>query len=188
MLTFPIKLAVFMSFPRRPEPSWPNRIRDWTPSDAQVLMSAEARLIEHGIVTEMVVINEAAIESDDLNGLRLAAARYDADAVLVIRGAADTRWYWRNWLAVFDFTIIGGFLVHASNRDALVMVTGAVWEVDNEYMYVTLAEEGFGSVTSPTFLTGRTAEAVAQARQDAVMNLTAQLVDRLVAARDKAGP
>lgn len=96
---------------------------------------------ENGIVSEMYVMSEMIATSEDLKSIRLAAAKHGADAVLLVKGVAQVDNY-VNAGAIFNLLIIPGFVVPASHSDALLMVRGAMWDVGNEFLYVSVDAEG----------------------------------------------
>ena len=95
--------------------------------------------------------------------LRLAAAKCGADVLFVIHGAAQTDSY-KNAAAVFNLTVVGGYIVPGSHRDSLFMMEGCLLDVDNGYIYTGVQTEGVGKIIRPTFVI-EDKDAVA-ARQD----------------------
>jgi hypothetical protein len=86
-----------------------------------------------------------------LKSIRLAAARHHADAVLIVDYAPDVDRY-NNVTAVLYLTLVGGFLIPGTHSDALVMMNGALWDVRNEYLYMTVEVEEEAQRIGPAFL------------------------------------
>src|SRR5437764_1394562 len=89
----------------------------WRETDRDALIAAGEPLRAQGVVSDFFVISPDVIAGKDLKHLRLAAARHGADAVLVVKGAAQIDRY-SNPLAVLYLSIVGGFFVPATHRDA----------------------------------------------------------------------
>lgn len=64
--------------------------------------------------------------------------------------------------------------------DALVMVKGAMWDVKNEYLYLTASVEGEAKKIGPAFLL-ENGESIREARDKAIENFGSELVRRLKA-------
>ena len=137
-----------------------------TSADRELFASKIAELQTAGIVGKVVFISEVssseAAESSDatatkgkasqLKQVRLAAARRGLDTVLTLHTASDTRDH-DNALAVLNLTIVGGYIAPSSHHDTLVLMSGMLWDVRNEYLYVTAEAEGLEKQIRPSFLT-----------------------------------
>lgn len=97
-----------------------------------------------GIVNKVTFISPLTVARDDLMNIRMGAARHQVDAVLVVDSASDVDRY-NNFLSVLYLTIIGLFIVPGTHADSLVLVKGALWDVRNEYLYLTVEGEGRAS-------------------------------------------
>ena len=142
-LRLPCRVAVYLQPPGQGD--W-----RWTPEDKAAMEPWAAALKREGIVSEVFPLPEMLVGKADPKELRLAAAKCGADVLLVIRGAAQTDSY-KNFAAVFNLTIVGGYVVPASHKDSLFMMEGCLLDVDNGYVYTGVQAEGVGKVVRPTF-------------------------------------
>jgi hypothetical protein len=169
-LDFPIRLAIYVK-PREyywHDPVW--RIED---IDAAWLET----LKRGGLVTEVIPIVESTVTGDSIADIRLAAARHGADAVLVLESVSDVDRY-NNPLGMTYFTIVGAWLIPGTHSDALVMMSGSLWDVRNGYLYATMQTEGEASDFGPAFLL-EDYKVVAKAHRAALTGLESEITKRL---------
>jgi hypothetical protein len=142
-LRFPCRIAVAL---REGAGHW-----RWTPRDRQVMDTWAANLRKEGIASDVVFMSNLFADGDSLQHLRASAAKYGADALLVVKGTAvtDSR---INALAVLNLTVVGGFVVPGSHRDAMFQIEAALVDVNNGFLYASADVQGEGSTLAPTFL------------------------------------
>jgi len=126
-LRFPFKLGVYLQTEERgPNYTYPSGVRSgewsWSASDKERIVSWRTALVNEGVVSDLFIISDLIASGTDLKRVRLAAARYGADAVLIIQGASQVDRY-LNPLSFFYLTIVPG-----TNIDAIMMLQGAMWE------------------------------------------------------------
>lgn len=139
------------------------------------------KLRKDGIVSDFMIIPDMLLatgvdrgRSTTLKSVRIAAARMQADAVLILRSVTDTDSY-INPLGVLDLTVVGLFLVPGHQRDALTMVEGMVIDNRNQYLYFAASAEGKGSATAPLAMMDRR-DAVGESRKNALRAFGENLV------------
>jgi hypothetical protein len=143
-LNFPCKIAVYMA---DENPSW-----RWTQQDKLELEGWAKGLVDAGIASDIFFISEMFTDKQpSLQSLRVASAKYGADALLTVRGAAQVDSY-LNPAAVLNVTVVGGFVIPTHHRDALFMIRGALVDVGNGYLYATAESESVGKIIRPYFL------------------------------------
>jgi hypothetical protein len=178
-LRFPCRIAVYL----KPEGhDW-----RWTPEDKAAMEGWTGALKKDGIAADVFPLPEMLAgkgEKGDLKELRLAAAKCGADVLLVIHGAADTLRH-MNPLAVFNLTIVGGYVVPGSSRDSLFMLEGVLVDVDNGYVYTGIQAEGTGKIMRPTFVI-EDKDAIAVAKSKALAQFGDEFLRRM--RRLKVGP
>ena len=150
-LQFPIRLAVV-------PPSMFNQHKAGMPGETEgqrkEIQAWGEKLRQEGIVSDLIIIPEilAATTSPRSHGyikdVRVAAARLQADAVLILRSTTDLDSY-INPLSLLDLTIVGMFFVPGHHRDALTIVEGMVIDNRNQYVYLAASAEGKGSTVAP---------------------------------------
>ncbi len=112
---------------------------------------------------------------------RKVAARYSADAVLVVRGNYDDDRY-ANPLVIFDIATLSlsGLFLPSQQIDVLTMLTASLWDVRNGYMYLTAEAEGLDRTTYPVYWGGdQRRKTVEGSRLAAVDALIPELEKRL---------
>ncbi|EPG74576.1 hypothetical protein LEP1GSC058_3819 [Leptospira fainei serovar Hurstbridge str. BUT 6] len=131
------------------------------------ILDAEKILKSEGIISQMFLITESVYDLDGNNSgsfrnyykersrsldnikkIRILAARYGADAVLVVK-PKNVYKKDANYLSMLYLTLVGIWLVPGSHRDSVFSFQGTLWDVRNEYLYVTAESESEKSVTRP---------------------------------------
>lgn len=146
LLPKPFKLAVFFKSPKslnRQEPAW-----RWSDEDKDLLGSAVAELKAKGIVSDVFPIVSSVVADEDLKSLRLAAAQHGADALLIIGGAGEIDRYINKWGWSYAL-LLPAFLVPGSEADTLFVANAAMFDVKNEYLYLTAEAE---AITKETYV------------------------------------
>jgi hypothetical protein len=171
-LRFPCRIAVYL----QPESGdW-----RWTQDDKIAMEAWASVLKKEGIATDVFTLPQiltAKSDKGDLKELRVAAAKCGADVLLVIQGAAQTTSY-KNFAAVFNLTIVGGFIIPASHSDSLFAMEGVLLDVDNGYIYTAVQAEGVGKIMRPTFVI-EDKDAVALAKTKAVAVFSDEVLKRM---------
>ena len=108
-LRFPAKIAVYFAHPDQ-DYYWRRWAMAWDEDDKRQLLSLKERLQTAGIVSDMFLVSDTIVfgsgdEALTLKDIRLGAARYHADAVLIVRGVADIDRY-ANFLSIAYLTIV----------------------------------------------------------------------------------
>ena len=127
----PFKLGVYFRSTQR-----------WTGSDKDAVLGRVGRLVGAGPLSQVIPIADSVVTPrEDLKAIRLAAARYGADAVLVVNGATQIDRY-GNAASALYWTVIGLFVVPGTSADALFLGNATLWDVRNEYLYASAEAEG----------------------------------------------
>lgn len=175
-IQYPIRLAVVP----------PSRVlpRYWQEGSGkgehEDLLSLGEQLKKEGIVSAFMVIPQILLnsnprnDSDSIKSIRLAAARMQADAVLILRSVTDVDAY-VNPLSVLNLSIVGMFVAPGHHRDALTMVEGMVIDNRNQFLYFAASAEGTGSTFGPLAVV-QERDAVGESRRNALKAFGEQLV------------
>lgn len=166
---------------RDPEKHW-GMDWQWTADDKDRLLRAVTQLVPEGILGDAFFVNPLTLQGNDLRALRLAAAQHGADALLVVAGASDLDTYMNNW-AVTYWLIRPALFVPGSTSDALFVARAAMWDVRNEFLYLTAEAESTGSQRRPAAFTDRRG-LIDATRRESVDLLAAEISKRLRAIRD----
>src|SRR5262245_17874123 len=171
-LQLPCRIAVYL----RPNNngSW-----HWSPKDVAALEACGEALKSAGVATDFFLLPDMLVGAgkEDVKDLRVAAARCGAEALLVIQGSAAVHEY-KNPAAIFNLTVVGGYLVPASHCDAQFVMEGVLFDTNNSYVYASAKTEGEGTVVRPTFII-ESKDAVARAQAQAIEKFCPELVRRL---------
>ncbi len=173
-LTFPCRVAVYLP----PRISGP-----WKAKEKEIVDSWATSLKQDGIVSDMFLMCDMFTQGKEhstnptLTELRVAAARHGANALLVIQGDCEVD-SGKNPAALFNLTIIGGYLIPSSHRDATVTLQGALVDVGNGFLYTSIDAEGEGSVIRPAFLV-EDKPAIERAKQKALANFGPEFLKRM---------
>lgn len=172
----PFGLAIFFSPPTNS--GWhPNHSWNWTGDNKDLLLAIKKDLKDKGIVSDIFVINDSILEGSDLIAIRLAAARAGADAVLVVNGASAVDRY-NNVLGLTYALLVTTYLIPGTVADGLVMVNASMWDVRNQYLYLSVEAEGIANQTLPANFIHEE-ELINDAKTHALNNLSKEISDRL---------
>lgn len=190
-LKFPFRLAVYLQ-PGSTEVTdrdrstyygQPNRkpisIKDWRweGEDKDQILSMADKLKSDGVISDMFVIPQARVSRNDMESIRLAAAEHGADAVLVVNGIADVDRY-NNYSAFLYLTVVGLWLVPGTHADSLFVLDGAMWDVKNQYLYLSVESEGQASKMGPQMVL-QSKESTNEAKKLALQSFTPEIAKRL---------
>lgn len=172
-LQIPFKLGICLGEPRW---SWG---RTYTDKEKEQILSWTQELKAAGVVSEAFLVPRTLAASDDVKNIRMAAARLGADAVLEVRTGYDVDSY-ANPLSILYLTVAGMWVVPGSHRDVLYVFNGNLWDVGNEYLYLTMEAEGIGKIMRPWALI-ENEPAIEKAKDEALKNFGTELVRRMKA-------
>lgn len=176
-LPAPFKLAVYLG-PEKSMCRWEKGLR-WTAEDKDTMLQVGAGLKEKKIISEMVVLNEALVEGEGNRAIRLAAARAGADAVIIINAVSDID-HFNNYCGPFYALLVTILIVPGTELDALVMMNASMWDVRNQYLYLSVDAEAMAKQVRPEAWI-REQEAVKSAKAEAFGAVRKELGDRIVA-------
>ena len=140
----PFRLALYFvenNFP----PHHNIRKAEWIGTDKDVLADSLAPLKREGITADTFLLTDSAIRGHDVREIRNAAARYGADAVLIIQGvgAVDRS---NNAYAVLYVTLIGAYVAPGTVGESLFLIESNLWDTRVDRLYATQTAEGHAQV------------------------------------------
>jgi rhombotail lipoprotein len=153
-LTPPIRLAIAPPLYEHGSPE--------QEGEREAIEAWSAELKKSGLVKEVILLPNVLLGTpsqgrhthDYFKAVRVAAARVQADAVLVMSSVTDVSSY-LNPLSILDLTVVGTYLVPGHSKDALTIVEGIVMDNRNEYVYWTGSARATGTTTAPLALIDR---------------------------------
>jgi hypothetical protein len=178
----PFRLALY--FMHRDIPPPPSlRTLEWVSADTDLLASRLAPLQVERIVDGIFPLVDPTLRHDDVRMIRKAAARYGADAVLIIDGVGAVDRY-QNGSAAFYATLIGAYLAQGTNIDALFMIRATLHDARSERQSAPQLAEGQAHTVGPAMLVEER-QVLTQAKERALARLGQQMLEQL---RGLSGP
>jgi len=169
-LPAPFRLAVYFS--PKAYGSW-----RWRGDDKDRLLQMGAELKSRKIISDMVVIDDYILEGDGRKAVRLAAARAGADAVLIVNGSSDIDRY-NNALGATYVLLVTPLFVPGTVADGLFIANASMWDVRNQYLYLSAEAEATASETRPAFFIEE-AHVIKEAKAEALSVLAKKLSGQL---------
>lgn len=170
----PLRLALYFverDMPIRRE----IRMAKWMGTDKDALMKGLAPLQNEGIVADTILLTDSTIRGYDIQKIRQAAARYDADAVLIVEGVGTVNRY-NNGYAAWYATLIGAYFAPGTVSEALFMISGSLWDARTERLYGTQTAEGCSKSVGSAVLVEDN-QVLAQAKAAALDEIGKRTVD-----------
>ncbi|MBS0169727.1 MAG: hypothetical protein JSR62_05180 [Nitrospira sp.] len=186
-LTHPYRLALYFKHKDFPSQRSLQRV-DWGSADADLVQRALKPVQEEGILQQAFLLANSTVQGNTLRDIRIAAARYNADAILILDGASAVERY-NNSHAAWYATGIGTYFAHGTESHALFIVEGTLWDVRTGALYGTQTAEGETTLIGPAPSLDDKA-AVAEAKDVAMARFGRELADtlRLLKEKQKAIP
>lgn len=179
--SYPLRLALY--FVEKDLPTKHKiQLARWMDSDKDTLLKRLAPLQNEGIVADTFFLADSTIHGYDVQKIRQAAARYNADAVLIVEGAGTVDRY-NNGYAAWYVTLIGAYVAPGTVSDALFMIRSSLWDARTERLYATQTGEGHSTLTgSALFL--EDGQVLALAKKSALEDLARKVAEELSRSKD----
>jgi len=175
-LSLPLRLGVFFKNHEFPNGQSIRKV-EWLTVDREQLLRELAPLRDGHILRDTFVLMDATLRGEDIPGIRRTAARYGADLVLVVDGAAAVDRHNNRYAWLYP-TVIGAYLAPGTESDALVMVTGSLWAAHSEWRAPIQTAEGVSKLVGSAVLVDDTA-ALQEAKKHAIQSLCKRVADQL---------
>lgn len=146
----------------------------WTEDDRAKLDGLIQSLKSKGVISEAFPILNSLVDAEGLQNIRLVAAKHQADAVLIVGGAGQLDRYINNWGWTYTL-LLPAFFVKGSEADALFMTNAALWDVKNEYLYLTAEAESISKQTHIAAFGKSDKEMLLDAKKESLTKLSAEL-------------
>lgn len=168
----PFKLGVYFKSPNRTK----GMIGDWrwTEQDKAIFEEVAKELKAEGIISDVFPIMGSLVSSEDMKSLRLVAAKHQADALLIIGGAGEIDRYINNWGWSYAF-LLPTLFVPGSQADTLFMTHASLWDVRNEFLYLTAEAEATLKNTYVAAFGHQDKELINQAKLESLNNLKVEI-------------
>lgn len=155
---------------------------EWTSGDRDALLAWAKELSSNGRLASAGFIPQSSLKGNTLNELRESAARYGADLLLIVDGAAAVDRYNNYKAGLLYWTILGAYLADGTHSDALCLVRASVWDVKTGRGWFTEEREARAQQVGPA---ARIEDevSVSNARREALSQLLAAVKERLAQLR-----
>jgi hypothetical protein len=174
-LPIPFRLGIYFAPPKSGFPratSW-----KWMGEDKDKLLEIGPELKNKKVISDVFVIPDSIVEGEDIKAIRLGAAQAGADAVLIVNGISDVDRY-NNILGPLYIFLLTLVFVPGTEADALVMVEGNIWDVRNQFLYLSVEAQSTAKETRPAFFVKEN-RIIKTAKTEAVATLRKELEARL---------
>jgi hypothetical protein len=151
---------------------------EWTDGDRDAVLAWAKGLRSDGAASEANFIPQSSLKGNTLTELRESAARYGADLLLIVDGAASVDRYNNYKASLLYWTILGAYLADGTHSDALCLLRSSVWDVKAGTRLFSDDAQGTARQVGPaTQVDDR--DAVAQACRETLPKLLATVKNRL---------
>lgn len=151
---------------------------EWTDGDRETVLVWANGLQASRIVAGASFVPQSSLKGNSLTELRESAARYGADLLLILDGAAAIDRYNNYKASLLYWTILGAYLADGTHSDALCVLRGAVWDAKTGTQLSTDDAQGTAKQIGPAArVEDRTA--VSQACRQALTQLLTAVKNRL---------
>jgi len=181
-LPSPFRLALYFTTNQAPFQFSVQR-PNWLSADKELVLNSFRPLKEEHIIKTAFVLADSTVQGGLNRDIRLAAARYNADVVLIVNGSAAVDRY-NNGKAAWYATILGAYVAAGTHSDALFMIEGTIWDVRTGYLYGTQSAEGSAQSVGPA-VSLDDKEVVARAKEAALQSFGKHTADLLRLMREK---
>ncbi|MES2965415.1 MAG: hypothetical protein V4760_16150 [Bdellovibrionota bacterium] len=168
----PFKIGVYFATPKAVKGA--AREWRWTEQDKAVLAEVGNELKTEGLVSDVFPILDSVVQGDDLRSLRLVAAKHQADALLIVSGAGEIDRYINN--AGWSYALLlPAFFVRGSEAETLFISNATMWDVKNEYLYMTAEAEATAKNSYVAAFGKQDKELIDEAKTQSLGNLKAEI-------------
>jgi len=181
----PFRLALYFvenDFP----PHHNIRKAEWTSTDKETLANSLAPLKHEGITADTFLLTGSTIRGHNIGEIRDAAARYGADAVLIVQGvgAVDRS---NNAYAALYVTVIGAYFAPGTVGESLFLIESDLWDTRVERLYATQTAEGHAQVAEAAMKLDDGAM-LDLAKKSALADLGRKVADELIRPKHEKPP
>lgn len=183
-LAAPFRVAVYFSRPgSQAGGSWSAKGWRWSAADKQQFLKLRDGLKAQGVVSDLFLLSDNLVDGQDHKSLRLAAARAGADAVLVVDGVSQVERHLNHW-GLSYILLVPALFVPGTQLDGLFVSNATLWDVRNDYLYLSSESEGTARQVRSTYGLDED-ELMKQAKADSLGGLGKEVNQRLLALTGK---
>lgn len=142
----------------------------WTMEDKESFIKNLRESVHPDVAAKIHLIPDNMSEASDLSSIRMAAARFQADAVMIVEGKGEVLRTPNKWAPTYAL-ILPMFFVKGSSMDSFFAVNASLWDVRNELLYASTNAEGDMKQNYATGWDENNAHYLTQTKQVAMTNL-----------------
>jgi hypothetical protein len=146
----PFKVGIYFKAPGSPKyisAKW-----RWTDDDKEKLLALGEKLKATGEISDVFIVDDSVVSGSDLKSLRLAAAEHGADALLIVNGVSEVDSHANGWAWTY-IALVPALFVPGTESDSIFMASASMWDVRNEFLYMTAEAESEKSKNRPAAFT-----------------------------------
>lgn len=156
----------------------------WSEMELKEIRSWGERLKEAGTIRDLLIIPRMFFQDQRADGrergmthIRNMAARFDADAVLLIASYSEVDSY-VNPLSLLNITLLGLWIVPAHHRDSLTIVEGVLVGTRDAAIPIVAEGEGVGKIMR-SYMYVESADAIRASRVDGLRKFGEEFCKRV---------
>jgi hypothetical protein len=170
----PFKVGIYF---QEPVQKGEEKLWNWADADKQKILSTVEKFKKNGEISKVFMISPAVAAGTDLKSLRLAAAQHGADALIVVSAVNDVDQYTTEWAWTY-VALFPALFVPASVSDILFISRAVMWDVRNEFLYLTAESEVLSNRKYPAVFR-QDRKQTQDAKNDSLTGLQTELEKRL---------
>lgn len=173
----PFTIAVYFKSPPQTDGGGTWR---WTLKDKTKFVEKMREAVSPEVVSNIFIMENNANNSADLKDLRLSAAQYGADAMMVVQGVTDTHRTRTPWASSYVL-VLPALFVNGNQVQTYFNMQASLWDVRNEMLYLTMSSEGDDLEKYPAALWKEDAVYMEKTKQMALSNMVQDMQKNLSA-------
>ncbi len=150
---------------------------DWRSTDGDALLRWFTPLQDEHVLADTFVLIDPTIRGENIVDIKQAGARYGADAVLLVDGSTAIDRYNNGYASLYP-TVLGAYLAPGTVSNALVMLSGSLWDVRSEWHAPTETVEGNSKSVGPALMI-EDSTAVVEAKEAALEAFGKRVAEQL---------
>ncbi|HJT20316.1 MAG TPA: hypothetical protein VJ746_07585 [Nitrospira sp.] len=151
---------------------------EWSDRDRDLVVAWGKGLSSQHTLAGAMALTPSSLKGGTLKEVRHTAARYGADVLLTVEGAAAVDRYNNYKAGLLYWTILGAYLADGTHSDAACVVAGTAWDIKTGARLFSETAEGTAGTIGPAALVND-ADEVEHAKRLALDRLLPLLEQRL---------
>jgi hypothetical protein len=163
----PFSVAVFF---KDPSNKHDDRAWRWSLAEKEKFIEQIRKNTNTNLVSQVFLMEQNFKDNADLKDLRLAAAKYGADSLLVVEGMTDTVRERTPWATTYAL-ILPTLFINGNQATTFFAISASLWDVRNEMLYLTMNSEGEDLDKYPAAWWKGDSEYIEKTKNQALLNM-----------------